>query len=167
MRVLITGITGFVGSHMADMLFPRSDIELFGTYRRRSRLDNLENLLPHLNLIEVGVSSVQTIRAAFLPGKINMVNTDLVDAFSVQKLIGAVRPDRIFHLAAQSFVPTSWNAPAETLTTNILSQLNIFEAVRELRNGAPGDQAGVDPLIQIAGSSEEYGLVLPDEVPMT
>ena len=53
MRVLITGITGFAGSHMAEMLFPQKDIELFGTYRRRSRLENLENLLPHLNLIEV------------------------------------------------------------------------------------------------------------------
>src|SRR5690348_9195375 len=118
---------------MAEMLFGRDGIELFGTYRRRSRLDNLESLLPHLNLIEVGVSSVDTIRAAFVPGKINMVNTDLVDAFSVVKLIGAVCPDRIFHLAAQSFVPTSWNAPAETLQTNIMSQLNLFEAVRAVR----------------------------------
>jgi GDP-4-dehydro-6-deoxy-D-mannose reductase len=163
LRVLITGITGFAGSHMAEMLFPQKDIELFGTYRRRSRLENLENLLPHLNLIEVGVSSVQAISDAFLPGKINMVNTDLVDAFSVHKLIGAVRPDRIFHLAAQSFVPASWNAPAETLQTNIMSQLNLFEALRELNSGG----APLDPRIQIAGSSEEYGLVFPHEVPMT
>jgi GDP-4-dehydro-6-deoxy-D-mannose reductase len=168
LRVLITGITGFAGSHMADMLFGKPDIELFGTYRRRSRLDNLENLLPHLNLIEVGVSSVDTIRAAFVSGKINMINSDLVDAFSVHKLIAAVRPDRIFHLAALSFVPTSWNAPAETLQTNILGQLNLFEAVRETRAlAAEQGPGGFDPLIQIAGSSEEYGLVLPDEVPMT
>jgi GDP-4-dehydro-6-deoxy-D-mannose reductase len=168
LRVLITGITGFAGSHMADMLFGRDDIELYGTYRRRSRLDNLETVLPHLNLIEVGVSSVETIRAAFVPDKINLVNTDLVDAFSVHKLIGAVCPDRIFHLAAQSFVPTSWNAPAETLQTNILSQLNLFEAVRAInqQRDSLGDSS-LDPLIQIAGSSEEYGLVLPDEVPMT
>jgi len=144
------------------MLFARPDIELFGTYRRRSRLDNLEAVLPHLNLIEVGVSSMNTIRDAIVPGKINMVNTDLVDAFSVQKLIGAVRPDRIFHLAAQSFVPTSWNAPAETLQTNILGQLNLFEAIRAVQG-----QGELDPLIQIAGSSEEYGMVYPHEVPMT
>ncbi|MDQ2806616.1 MAG: GDP-mannose 4,6-dehydratase [Chloroflexota bacterium] len=168
MKVLITGITGFAGSHLAEMLFAREDVELFGTYRRRSRMDNLETLLPYLNLIEVGVSNIESIQAALKPGKINMINTDLVDAFSVHKLIGAVRPDRIFHLAAQSFVPASWNAPAETLQTNILSQLNLFEAVREL-NGPQrnGQGPAVDPLIQIAGSSEEYGMVLPDEVPMT
>lgn len=168
MRVLITGITGFAGSHMADMLFARGDVELFGTYRRRSRMDNLEDLRPHLNLIEVGVSSVETIRAAFQRGKINMVNSDLVDAFSVYKLIGAVCPDRIFHLAAQSFVPTSWNAPADTLQSNIISELNLFEAVRAT-NTQLKEQGGasLDPLIHIAGSSEEYGLVLPDEVPMT
>ncbi|HUS15552.1 MAG TPA: GDP-mannose 4,6-dehydratase [Chloroflexia bacterium] len=168
MRVLITGITGFAGSHMAEMLFPQKDIEVFGTYRRRSRLDNVETLLPHLNLIEVGVSSIKTIRDSFIPGKINMVNTDLVDAFSVHKLIGAVQPDRIFHLAAQSFVPTSWNAPAETLQTNVMGQLNLFEAVRE--NNAQLASHGeplLDPLIQIAGSSEEYGLVHSHEVPMT
>jgi len=124
----------------------------------------VETLLPHLNLIEVGVSSVSTIRDAFVPGKINMVNTDLVDAFSAHKLIGAVRPDRIFHLAAQSFVPTSWNAPAETLQTNVMAQLNLFEALRAL--DAENGQR-LDPRIQIAGSSEEYGLVLPHEVPMT
>jgi GDP-4-dehydro-6-deoxy-D-mannose reductase len=158
LRVLITGITGFVGSHLAEWLYPQNDIELFGTYRRRSRLDNVEHLLPNCKLIEPGVANVNTIREAFAPGKINLINTDLVDAFSVHKVIGAVRPDRIFHLAAQSFVPGSWNAPAETLQTNMLSQLNLFEAVLE---------ADISPLIQIAGSSEEYGLVLPDEVPMT
>ncbi len=168
MRVLITGITGFVGSHMAEFLHGRADVEVFGTYRRRSRLDNLETVQQHLNLIEVGVSSIETIRAGIVPGKINLVNTDLVDAFSVHKLIGAVLPDRIFHLAAQSFVPTSWNAPAETLQTNILSQLNLFEAIRSARQDAIGHgRQPIDPLIQIAGSSEEYGLVLPDEVPMT
>jgi len=149
------------------MLFQRPDIELFGTYRRRSRMDNLEDLLPHLNLIEVGVSSVNTITAAFKPGKINMINSDLTDSFSVHKLIGAVRPDRIFHLAAQSFVPTSWNAPGETLQTNISSQLNLFEAIREYNTHSGNGHSELDPLIQIAGSSEEYGLVLPDEVPMT
>ena len=144
LRVLITGITGFVGSHLAEWLHTRQDIELFGTYRRRSRLDNIEHLLPHSHLVEVGVANVGTLREAFLPGKINLINSDLADAFSVHKLIAAVRPDRIFHLAAQSFVPGSWNAPGETLQTNTASQLNLFEAVRE---------AGIDPLIQIAGSS--------------
>jgi len=65
--------------------------------------------------------------------------------------------DIIFHLAAQTFVPTSWSAPQETLTTNIIGQLNIFEAIRD---------AKISPLIQIAGSSEEYGLVRGKDIPI-
>ena len=68
-----------------------------------------------------------------------------------------VRPQRIFHLAAQSYVPASWTAPSETLENNIISQTNLFEAMRSL---------DLDARIQVAGSSEEYGLVHPDEVPI-
>lgn len=158
MRVLITGITGFAGSHMADFLLAeKPDVEIFGIYRRRSRLDNLEHLRDRLHMIEPGVADVDTIAKAFKPGKINLIDCDLLDAFSTHKLIGSVKPDRVFHLAAQSHVPTSWNAPAATLEDNVIGQLNLFEAVRE---------TGIDPLIQIAGSSEEYGMVYPDEVPM-
>ena len=157
MRVLVTGITGFAGSHMADFLLEKPDVEIFGIYRRRSRLDLLDGLEDKLHMIEPGVASVETIEEAFAKGKINLIDCDLLDAFSTYKLIGAVKPDRIFHLAAQSHVPTSWNSPAATLMDNVLGQLNLFEAVRA---------AGIDPLIQIAGSSEEYGMVYPDEVPM-
>jgi GDP-4-dehydro-6-deoxy-D-mannose reductase len=66
-------------------------------------------------------------------------------------------PDAIFHLAAQSFVPSSWSAPSDTVLSNLSGQINLFEAVRAL---------GLDPVIQIACSSEQYGLVLPDEVPI-
>ncbi|MFC1513944.1 GDP-mannose 4,6-dehydratase, partial [candidate division KSB1 bacterium] len=72
-------------------------------------------------------------------------------------LIDVVKPDKIFHLAAQSFVPTSWKAPTESLVTNIVGQLNIFEAVKK---------AKIDPWIQIACSSEEYGMVYEDELPI-
>jgi GDP-4-dehydro-6-deoxy-D-mannose reductase len=157
LRVLITGITGFAGSHMADMLLDMPNVEIFGIYRRRSQMDNLAHLEGKLRMIEPGVASEETIARAFVEGKINLIDCDLLDAFSVNKLIGAVRPDRIFHLAAQSHVPTSWNAPSYTLQDNVLGQLNLFEAVRAV---------GIDPLIQIAGSSEEYGMVYPDEVPM-
>ena len=157
MRVLVTGITGFAGSHMAEFLLQQPDVEIFGIYRRRSRLEHIEGLADKTYMIEPGVASIETLRKAFQPGKINIIDCDLMDAFSVHKLIGAVRPDRIFHLAAQSHVPTSWNSPYATLQDNIMGQLNLFEAIRE---------AGIDPLIQIAGSSEEYGLVYPDEVPM-
>lgn len=94
-----------------------------------------------------------------LLGKIHVIECNLVDLSSVRSLIADVRPDKIFHLAAQSFVPSSWNAPAESLTTNIISQLNIFEALREAKL--------FDTWIQIACSSEEYGMVHPEEVPIT
>ena len=137
MRVLITGITGFAGSHLAEhVLGEHEGVEVYGTMRWRSRTENIEGIKSRIELLEC----------------------DLRDASSVKQLVDRVRPDRIFHLAAQSFVPSSWNAPAESLTTNILGQLHIFEAVRAV---------GLDPWIQIACSSEEYGLVHEDELPIT
>jgi GDP-4-dehydro-6-deoxy-D-mannose reductase len=135
MRVLITGITGFVGSHLADYLVARDDIEVFGTHRWRSRMDNVEHLR----------------------GRVTLVECDLGDPAAVRRMLGTVRPARVFHLAAQSYVPTSWLAPSETFRTNVGCQLNLFEAARDL---------GLDARFQIAGSSEEYGLVHPDEVPL-
>lgn len=158
MRVLITGITGFAGSHLMDyLLSDQPDVQLFGTYRRRSRLDHVAHVADKLHMIEPGVASVATLEHAFQSDKVNLVECELLDAFSTNKLISSVRPDLIFHLAAQSHVPASWNAPASTLQDNVIGQVNLFEAVRS---------AGIDPLIQIAGSSEEYGMVYPDEVPM-
>ena len=135
MRALITGITGFVGSHLADLLLAKKDVELWGIERWRSKTDNVEHIKDKIKLIEC----------------------DLRDSSSVEKAIELIRPEKIFHLAAQSYVPSSWNAPAETLTTNIIGQLNIFEAVHKI---------GINPWIQIACSSEEYGMVLPEEIPI-
>lgn len=133
-KALITGISGFVGSHLAEFLLSK-DLEVHGTIRWRSRLDNIQHI----------------------KNKLGLVDTDIRDAHSVKKTIDEVEPDYIFHLAAQSFVPTSWKAPSETLETNIIGTLNLFEAVRS---------SNVDPKIQVAGSSEEYGMVLPDELPI-
>jgi GDP-4-dehydro-6-deoxy-D-mannose reductase len=135
MRVLITGFTGFVGSHLADYLVARGDVEVFGMYRWRSRMDNVEHLRDRVQLVEC----------------------DLRDPGAARHVIRDVRPDRVFHLAAQSYVPTSWLVPGETLSGNVLGQLNLFEAVRELDR----------PIrIHVAGSSEEYGLVLPADTPI-
>ncbi len=137
MRVLITGITGFAGSHLAEYaLSLGADIEVVGIHRWRSRTENVDHLLDQITMYEC----------------------DLRDASSVKKLIAEIMPERIFHLAAQSYVVSSWDAPTETLTTNILGQLNIFEALRETGCGAR---------VQIAGSSEEYGMVYPEETPIT
>jgi GDP-4-dehydro-6-deoxy-D-mannose reductase len=89
---------------------------------------------------------------------LNLVEVELRDGAAVRRVLDTVKPDAIFHLAAQSFVPTSWSSPSDTLVTNITSQVNIFEGVLALKQ---------EPVIQIACSSEEYGLVLPDEVPIT
>ncbi|MBI5710186.1 MAG: GDP-mannose 4,6-dehydratase [Candidatus Eisenbacteria bacterium] len=134
-RVLVTGVTGFAGSHLADYMLTRNDCEIFGIRRWRSRTENIEHFQDRIALLEC----------------------DLRDATSTRDTLEKVRPDWIFHLAAQSFVPTSWIAPTESLTTNILGQLNLFEAVRHL---------GLKCRIQLACSSEEYGMVHADEVPI-
>jgi GDP-4-dehydro-6-deoxy-D-mannose reductase len=134
-RVLVTGITGFAGSHLADAMLRMGDVEIFGILRWRSRTENIEHFRSRVTLLEC----------------------DLRDSTSTRDALEAVRPDWIFHLAAQSFVPTSWNAPHESISTNALGQLNLFEAVRRI---------GIKPRIQLACSSEEYGLVHADELPI-
>ena len=137
MKILITGVTGFVGSHLAEYcLSLDQQVEVIGTCRWRSRRENIEHFEDAINLYEC----------------------DLRDASSVKTLLADIQPERIFHLAAQSYVPSSWNSPGETITTNVIGQLNIFEAMRETNSTAS---------IQIAGSSEEYGLVHPEEAPIT
>jgi len=139
MKVLITGITGFAGSHLADYLLKNHpSIEIYGIKRWRSKMDNLSDS----------------------ESKINFYECDIKDAHNVYDIIDKIKPDKIFHLAAQSFVPASWESPSETFEINIVGQCNIFEAVRKLKNDR------YNPIIQIAGSSEEYGLVKPDETPI-
>ncbi len=135
MRVLITGITGFAGSHLAEFCLGRGDIEVFGTARWRSRMDNVNHIVDDITLLDC----------------------DLKDSVAVRHCLSEVRPDYIFHLAAQSFVPTSWKAPVETMVTNVVGEINLFEAMRELK---------LDSRIQLACSSEEYGMVYEDEVPI-
>ena len=134
-RVLVTGVTGFAGSHLVDYMLELGDVEIWGIQRWRSRTENIEHFRDRIHLLEC----------------------DLRDAESTRDAIEASRPDWIFHLAAQSFVPTSWRAPSESLTTNVLGQLHVFEACRRI---------GMKPRIQIACSSEEYGMVYEDELPI-
>jgi len=134
MRVLITGITGFVGSHMAEYALAKG-AQVFGSTRWRSKTENIEHLR----------------------SKVTFIESDLRDLSSVRALLETSIPDYIVHLAAQSFVGVSWHAPAETLTTNIISQVNLLEALRGLK---------MSPRFLAVGSSEEYGLVLEDELPI-
>lgn len=136
MKVLITGATGFVGSHLIDFLLTKSDVSIFGARRRRSDM----GLVDHVK------------------DKVQWVEIDVADSHNVDAAIKEIQPNYIFHLAAQSFVPTSWKAPLETFTTNAIGTLNILEALKNLE---------INTKIQIAGSSEEYGLVKPEEIPIT
>lgn len=133
-RALITGVTGFVGSHMAELLV-KQGFEVLGVARWRSNKANI----------------------AKVNGSIKLVEADLLDPHSLDTIILEIRPDYIFHLAAQSFVPASWTSPAVTLEINVVGSANLFEAVRKSK---------INPRIQIACSSEEYGLVKEDETPI-
>src|SRR2546421_8106984 len=137
MRVLITGITGMVGSHLAEYCLERGDVEVVGTVRWRSPRENI----------------------AAVADRVRLVDADLRDQAGVRRLLEQVQPDAIFHLAAQSFVPASWSGPADTMMTNVLGQVHLLEAMRDL--------GLTDVPMQIAGSSEEYGLVHPEETPIT
>jgi GDP-4-dehydro-6-deoxy-D-mannose reductase len=137
MKVLITGITGMAGSHLADYLLANEpNARIFGTKRWRSQTANIEHL----------------------PDKVTLIDCDLTDSSACMELIARTQPDYVFHLAAQSFVPDSWKNPHATITDNIGMQLNLFEAIRLHK---------LDPVIQVALSSEEYGKVYTHETPIT
>lgn len=135
-RVLITGITGMAGSHLAEYVVEEhKNWQVFGVKRWRSDVSNIEEV----------------------QDKIQLLDCELRDPGGVHDLIAQVKPDYIFHLAAQSFVPESWKTPHSTISDNVLIQLNLFEAVK--RNH-------LDPRILVALSSEEYGRVFENELPI-
>lgn len=136
-RILITGINGFVGSHLAEYILNNNLGDVYGLIRNK----------------DVDKKNIEQVF-----NKITLKECDITDAYCVRKAINDIEPDIIFHLAAQSFVPSSWSSPVETMQTNVIGSMNIFEAVRNCKN---------DPIIQIAGSSEEYGMVYENEVPIT
>lgn len=132
-KVLITGITGMVGSHMADYLLDKA--EVIGLKRWRSSMENIKHLI----------------------GIIRFYDGDLKDPSSMITLIQTEKPDIIYHFAAQSYVPVSFTMPADTIQNNILGTLNLLEAIRLTE---------VDPIIVIASSSEVYGQVTKEDVPI-
>src|SRR3989338_6861006 len=136
MKVLITGITGMVGSHLADYILDNHpEVKVHGLIRWRSPLDNIRGI----------------------EGRITLHHAELRDLNSLVLLLRKVRPVCIFHLAAQSYVGASFIAPADTIHTNVIGTTNLLDAVRI---------AGLDPKIHICSSSEVYGQVTKDEVPI-
>jgi GDP-4-dehydro-6-deoxy-D-mannose reductase len=133
MKALITGVTGFVGSHLADYLLGLKNLEVHGVRRPRSRDE-------------------------FVTEGVTYHNGDVTDFFSMAELVSGLKPNYLFHLAAQSDVRLSWDAPKATLEGNIIGTLNVLEAVRRF---------SADTIVHFAGSSEEYGQVTPRECPIT
>ena len=138
MKVLITGITGFVGSHMADMLVSEKSVEqVIGI--KRWHLSNLKNIK---QIIE----------------KVDLHDCDITDPISVDKLIKKTKPDVIIHCAAESFVSPSWDHPSRYMSVNYNGTLNFLESIK---NFSP------DTKFHIPGSGEEYGEIYQDEIPIT
>jgi GDP-4-dehydro-6-deoxy-D-mannose reductase len=135
MKILITGITGMTGSHLAEYLLTRPEIEVHGTVQWR---DNLSYL-------------------AGIENRLTLHDCDLRDAYGVGSVIKSVRPDQIYHLAAETSVAKSWKNPDQTITNNITCQLNVFEAVKRF---CP------ETRILVTGSSESYGLVSDSDLPV-
>src|SRR5207237_9028741 len=119
------------GSFLAEYLADHHpDVEVFGTFRWRSKLDNLQDLRNRakLNVLDEGqrITDQPSLRRFVRPGMVTVIDCELQDASAVRGVIRAVQPDRIFHLAAQSLVPTSWTEQAATLTNNLISLFNFF-----------------------------------------
>jgi GDP-mannose 4,6-dehydratase len=143
MQVLITGVTGFVGSHMVDYLLKNiPDIHIFATRRWRSKEDNIKHL--------------------FGDDRVKFLEGDLTDRGSLSRIIEISKPDVVYHFAAQSFPETSFLTPVSTLTTNIIGTTNLFEELRIAK-----DRNHCNPTIISVSSSEVYGNALEEETPIT
>ena len=129
LRALITGVRGFAGPHLVQTLARLTDWTIFGVTRHAD--DTARGYTP--------------------------IVADLLDREAVQRAIAEVAPTHVFHLAAQSHVPTSLQDPAGTLVNNIVGQVHLLEACRALPAA---------PRILVVASAEEYGLALPEEMPL-
>lgn len=132
MKVLVTGAGGMVGSHLVEMLHEQGDM-VIGTYYK-----------PTTDIREIS----QDIR---------MIECDVRYPSSVERIIMDFMPDKIFHLAAQSYPTVSWDRPYETIDTNVNGTIAVFEAVKKARKIA---DKNYDPMVVVACSSAEYGETL-------
>jgi GDPmannose 4,6-dehydratase len=138
---LITGITGMVGSHLAEYLLAATDWHLVGLARWRSPLDNIAALVDRINRRD----------------RVELVYGDLRDTMSIRAAVRNARPDYVFHLAAQSFPRTSFDAPLDTLDTNVQGTVRVLDAVREVNP---------DAVVHVCSSSEVFGRVPADKLPI-
>jgi len=140
-RAFITGITGMVGSHLADYLLEKTDWEIYGLCRWRSPLDNIAHLLPRINAKD----------------RVHLVYGDLRDYLSIHEATIKARPDYVFHLAAQSYPKTSFDSPLDTLETNVQGTANVLEALRK---------NSIEAITHVCASSEVFGRVPKEKLPI-
>ena len=139
-KILITGITGQVGSQLADFILEATSYEVVGMMRWQEPMDNLYHLTDRINRKD----------------RISLHYADLNDYSALARMLKAVRPDYISHLAAQSYPKTSFDIPIETLQTNIIGTANLLEAIRQQK-----EADGYDPVVHVCSSSEVYGRAKP------
>ena len=140
-RCLITGITGMVGSHLADYLLENTDWKVYGFCRWNDDLTNIKHLLKRINDGD----------------RVELIYGDINDFSSISKAIKLSRPDYVFHLAAQSYPQTSFLAPVETLQTNIIGTTNLLESIY---------LSSFDPIVHVCSSSEVFGRVSKENLPI-
>ena len=145
MKALITGVTGMVGSHLADFLIENTDWDVYGVCRWRSPLDNVVHLLERVNKKD----------------RVFFEYADLNDEMSLIAVIKKIKPDYVFHLAAQSYPQTSFTAPIDTLNTNILGTCRLLEALKL----AMEEDKNYKPVIHVCASSEVFGRIPADMKP--
>jgi len=140
--VLITGISGMVGSHLTDFLLENTDWKIYGFCRWNDNLENIEHLSDRINKKD----------------RIELIYGDLNDLTSMINAVNISKPNYVFHLAAQSYPQTSFTSPNETLNTNILGTTNLLEALK--------NSDYKDSIIHICSSSEVFGKVPKDKLPI-
>lgn len=139
-KVLITGITGQVGSQLADFLLENTSYDVVGMMRWQEPMDNLYHLTDRINRKD----------------RISLHYADLNDYSVLARMFKIVRPDYVSHLAAQSYPKTSFDIPIETLQTNIIGTANLLEAIRQQK-----EADGYNPVVHVCSSSEVYGRAMP------
>jgi len=140
-KAFITGITGMVGSHLADYLLEETDWHIYGLVRWNDKMDNIEHLMGRINS----------------KNRIELVYGDINDLSCLLVAFGKTKPDFVFHLAAQSYPKTSFDSPLETLETNILGTAKVLDSIKHL---------DLNPVIHVCASSEVFGRVPPEFLPI-
>jgi GDP-mannose 4,6-dehydratase len=140
-KVLITGMAGMVGSHLADYILENTDWKIYGFCRWNDSLENIEHLSDQINT----------------GNRIKLIYGDLNDLASLIDVIKDSQPDYVFHLAAQSYPLTSFTTPLETLETNIIGTTKLLEAIKK---------SEYNPVIHVCASSEIFGRVPKEHIPI-